>query len=1232
MSRLHIPDVPLHGLHMIEASAGTGKTWTIAALYLRLLLECSLPVEKILVVTYTNAATAELRSRIRQRLLDAQQDCLAGETADIVLQDIFRRVAPARAQVLLTLALESFDLASIHTIHGFCQRALAERAFESGLPFESELASDDRRVLHEVMEDFWRRQIVSDGDPLWLGWLLGRLPGPDALLQLLSAQFGKPYLLHVLPTAPDEAAGPRYQATCARVQALWQREGEAARAVLQAHPGLNQTSHKPAQTQLALDALHNWLSTGARLPAPELAAKLGARTLTDKTKKGYVPPEHIVFAAIDELLDAAAEAEAAFEARLAHLLQRALTECETGIRAARQRLATRSFDDLLLDLHAALMSEGGEALAAALRQRYAAALIDEFQDTDPLQYEIFARVFIPSMVQSQKGIATTHASTELLEGQPPLFFVGDPKQAIYSFRGADLRAYLEAKAEAGEPLVLDTNRRSTRELITVVNTLFGRSERPFLDTELPFEPVQAPPNAPTPILLDGEPLPAMALWFMARAGKELEPRKSGKNAGKLGLIAKNRANPGIAEAVAASIAQLLAATQAGRVTVDEGGRVRALQGQDIAVLVKSHHQGQLVRSSLQELGVASVRYGQESIFETQDALEVERVLLAIAHPGREGLVRSALATRLMGVRGDALAALDGDAWLQCLEDFHRWHVLARDHGFIRMWRTWQLEADVAPRLLALSDGERLMTNLLHLSDLLATLAHDDKLGIEALAKHLADARNDARSESNTGEGRLLRLESDENLVRIVTIHTSKGLEYPITYCPFLWDGGLRENSGPVRYHDPQHEHRAALDFGSSAFEEHQAQAVHEARAEALRLAYVALTRARQHCVLVWGAMTDADVSPLAWLLHGSEQFDFGVLSDDEVCTQLRQWQDACPHIRLENLPAPGERLRTAERQAPTLSARAYPARPMLPWRMHSFTGWLVNPGERMLDPAGMAFGDANELPDHDAIAALPLAERDAQGGAAVPERAAGMPVSAFPCGANAGTCLHDMFEQADFLAPEREVLAASLDEFGFATDLLPVALQLLNDSLHTPMGTTLPPLREIPRARQIREMEFMLPVSAPDMTALAAAVGKGAGADGKLDQRIRTLNPAHLGGFLKGFVDLVFAHEERFYVLDYKSNHLGPWLHDYAQPQLAAAMADAMYDLQALLYAVALHLALQQRLPDYDYDRHCGGSLYLFLRGMQPAVPGSGVFAWRPPREMIERVTACLLTKARVLL
>lgn len=1202
---LHIPEVKLSGLQMIEASAGTGKTWTIAALYLRLLLEKQLPVEKILVVTYTNAATAELRARIRARLLEAQQACMVGSAGDDkVLADIFERVEISHAQVLLTLALESFDLASIHTIHGFCQRALAERAFESGLPFESELASDDRRVLHEAVEDFWRAEVTGNGDKLWLGWLLTQLPGPAALLQKLAPQFGKPYLLHVLPAVPDAMAGKRFEEAFARARTLWQAEGAAALAVLGEHGGLNQTSHKPAQIAAAADAVQAWLNGEASLPVPKLAERLCARKLEEKTKKGHTPPAHFAFAALDDLLDAAAAVEEAYAARLAHLQHTALLQTENNVRETRQRLATRSFDDLLIDLHQALQGEGGEALAAALRQRYVAALIDEFQDTDPLQYGIFSKVFITSAPLGQDR-SMPQASAGLCA------FVGDPKQAIYSFRGADLRAYLDAKSQAGDPLVLDTNRRSTAPLISAVNAIFSRNEQPFMDAELGFEPVKAPESAPASILLDGKPLPAMKLWFMPRDGRELEPKRSGENKGKLGTITKTRANPTISEAVADSIAQLLSATQAGRVTVDDKGRLRALAGQDIAVLVKSHYQGQLVRDELQALGVASVRYGQDSIFETPDAVEVERVLLAIAHPAREGLVRSALATQLMGVRGDQLAALDGDAWLQRLEDFHRWHVLARDHGFIRMWRTWQFEAGVAERLLAQPDGERSMTNLLHLSDLMAALAHDDQLGIEALAKHLADARNDERSETNSGEGRLLRLESDENLVRIVTIHTSKGLEYPITYCPFLWDGKLRESTGPVRYHDPAQGHHAALDFGSSEIDVHRELATQETRAEALRLAYVALTRARQHCVLVWGAFSDAESSPLAWLLHGQEEMDFGSLSDDELRAHLRNWQATCEHIVVEDLPEVGAAMLEPNRpETAALSALPWPQRAMLPWRMHSFSAWLLNAAD----------AEMQELPEHDAMAPLPVDE------------SAEIEVSKFPAGANAGTCLHAMFERADFENPEPEIIVEALAEFGFGEELQGTATQLLVDALHTPMGNSLPPLREIPLAQQIREMEFMLPIRMPDMAALAAAVGPGQGADGRLDQRIRLLQPAHLAGFLKGFVDLVFMYEDRYYVLDYKSNHLGPLMRDYAQPQLAAAMAEAMYDLQALLYSVALHISLQQRLPDYDYDRHCGGALYLFLRGMQPGVAGSGVHAWRPTREMVERVAACLATRERVFL
>ena len=551
-------------------------------------------------------------------------------------------------------------------------------------------------------------------------------------------------------------------------------------------------------------------------------------------KKGTQPLQHPFFAACDVLAAAHGPLHAAYRRQL-HALKVALfAYCQRELGIRKRRRHVQSYDDLLINVERALASQQGHALAAAIRQRYPVALIDEFQDTDPVQYRIFRQIY--------------HGTTA------PVFFVGDPKQAIYSFRGADIFAYLHACHDTTYRHTLDINWRSDPALIHAVNTLFASARQPFLFDDIVFRPVQPAPAQPEGLTERGQQVSGLCLWF-------LEGDAEGRP------VTKQNAETLAARATAAEIARLLNLGVRGEARIGQ----RPLEGGDIAVLVRTHPQGRRMRDALLRLGVASVQLGQDNIFDSWEALELERVLRAVAQPTNDTLVRSALATVMLGATGEDLAELrdDEQAWEERVATFQEYHRLWQEAGFARMVRTLRAQEQVDWRLLAFQDGERRLTNLLHVAELLQAAADRQRTGMTGLLAWLTAQRQTRTAEDEEAQ---LRLESDEHLVKIVTIHKSKGLEYPIVFCPFLWSGSLRsQQANPLSFHDPDNDYQAVLDLGSLQLDAYREHACREEVAENLRLLYVALTRAKHCCYRVWGAIRDIGTSPLAWLLHQPQE-------------------------------------------------------------------------------------------------------------------------------------------------------------------------------------------------------------------------------------------------------------------------------------------------------------------------------------------------------------------------
>jgi exodeoxyribonuclease V beta subunit len=1162
--------LPLRGHRLIEASAGTGKTYTLVTLYLRLLLEADLDVANILVVTFTNAATEELRGRIRRRIAEAIDALDTPGAADAPLAAILDGL-PDRSAARRHLAdiLTRLDEAAVYTIHGFCQRTLRENAFESRVAFEAEFVTDESELRRTVIADFWRRQ-SEFMDILEARWLRCQWRTPADLLKALGplVRDGR---IQILPDPAALTQTGDFTNLAEGFEALkadWHVHREEVLHLLLNSPGLNRRSYTKPVVQRAVAAMDEMLSGDLPMALPSELGRFTPALLKAQTKAGDPPPTHAFFhrwAAFAETFDVT------LKARRVTLLAAArdFLAGET-VRRKRQRQVL-SFDDLLRLVDEALTGAGGPALASAIRERYPAALIDEFQDTDPLQYRIFQRIY--------------HQRDE-----SGLFLIGDPKQAIYSFRGADIFTYMQAKNDAGaqRTYTLGTNWRSATRLVAAVNHLFSTAQRPFVyDRHIPFLPVDAGPRADDrPLKLDGKVPTPLCFWFLETHG-----RASTRN----GAITADAAREAAAAVCAGQIAGLLTLSSRGGAVLGDA----PLQAGDIAVLVRSHNDGLWMQRALRARGIASVSLSQESVFDTLEAEALQQVLMGVSDPGNEGRFKGALASALLEWPAAEILALDDQAQRReaVLDRFHAYRDLWLHRGFQRAFFALIEGEAILERLQADPDGERRLTNLLHLGELLQA-ASRQFTGPERLLRWLADQRCGLGADDE----RLLRLESDEALVQIVTIHKSKGLEYPVVFVPFPWAGGTA-NREPVVFHAPDPPYPVYLDLGSHHLEAHQALAAAEDLAERLRLLYVAVTRARHLCVLTWGRINNADHSALAWLLHPYPGQDpprslMKDLTEDEIRARLEALADgATGAIQVKTAAeGPAPEIETPAEGWKAFAARQFTGRITGDWRLTSYSGLL----------AGMDV----ERPDHD-----PEPSAETTDAPSAPVDA----VFRFPRGTVAGQCLHELLETIDFPVAEGPALAEAIQRqlARYAIDDVwqPAAAEIVRRTLDTALDADGLHLRAIGRPDRLDEMEFHFPLARLEPSRLAGVLADFAG----YRSAGQGLHFDPVQGLMKGFIDVVFRHHGRYYIVDYKSNHLGDHLQDYGPGPIRDAMAAHRYDLQYLVYTVALHRYLAHRLPGYRYHRHFGGVYYLFLRGMHPDHgPSQGVFFRRPEPALVE--------------
>ena len=1084
------------GTTVLEASAGTGKTFTIAGLVARYVAEGVAAMEDLLVVSFSRESTRELRERVRERLVSAR-DGLADATnvppGDLLLVHLASvdtdEVAVRHRRIEEALAV--FDAATVTTTHGFCQQVLLTLGTAGDHDSGAALLENIGDLVSEVADDLYIRK-----------W--GR----------------------------DDAGPPELK--CKDFQ------------------------------DLAWDA--------ARDPATHL--------LPD---------------------DPAVDGLPRMRARIAEAVR-----LEVDRRKRRQRLI--DYDDMLIRLNNTLTDpDSGPVACNRLRDRYRVVLVDEFQDTDPVQWSILRNAF---------------------HGHRTLVLIGDPKQAIYGFRGADVHAYLEAKGSAGTVATLPTNWRSDAPLLDGLTAVFRGAA--LGDPRITVLPVTA---EHTGRMVDAAA--PVRLRVLPRDGFALN---------KSGTVATAQAVDAIGRDLAYEVVALLAGGT--RVRLRDNSLERHVLPGDIAVLVRDHKQAHVVQSCLREAGVPVVLTGKSSVFATRAAEEWQLLLEALEQPHRTTRVRRLALSCFVGLNATELDA-QGDSYADDLAlRLRGWGRAFEDRGVAALFETVSLEEAVQRRILGQPDGERLLTDLRHIAEGLHEASLEGQLGLTALLAWLRRRRDEAGREG--GQERSRRLETDAAAVQVITVHTSKGLEFPVVMVPFAWNVFGRGDPITAVFHD-EHDQRVrdVGGKGSPGWPEHVKRHKQEEVDDELRLTYVALTRAQSHLVLWWAPTYNTPHSPLQRLLLYDDPSAVAPLSitvpdDAKALAAFRaRATGSSGGLAVEVMsPRPLEVWSPNGQPSPTLELAVFTRALDVTWRRTSYSALTSSAHEQIpslgSEPEVAQKDDESDL--EEVVAGSPPGDEALR---AVPSL-----WDALPGGAAFGTLVHTVLEEIDDPADEeavRAVVAAQVARYSPGTDAESLATGLLA-ALSTPMGpqTDEAALRDLPTADRLRELDFELPLVGGDEPR-AAKVLLGdlvplwrehcpTGPLSSYADALTDLPRAPLRGYLTGSIDAVLrvgdAEHRRYLVVDYKTNRLGSreeplaaW--HYRPAALEQAMVEAHYPLQALLYDVALHRYLRWRHPGYDPTQQLGGVLYLFLRGMcGPGITSAdgsvpGVFSWRPPTGLV---------------
>ena len=1184
--------LPLNQISLIEASAGTGKTYTIGSLYLRLLLKAGennfsrpLNVEEILVVTFTEMATEELKKKIRERITDAIDKLTAfAETQDksAFKNDEFLTALCDNLNIFeaihrLKLAEQNMDLAAIYTIHGFCRRMLMQYAFHSGIHFNLELIKDQSDLLVRFANEFWREHFY----PLpfeMADFIANELGSPDYVLSLLESDLGKNLIVDLenqqalsisITEFLHQYLGEYFKDIKALKRFWLESAGKISELITEelnkdyakGEPkSLSRRSYNTSRLAKWIDQVNAWANDPRDYVLNDtLMSYFTQSALGEKGEEGaslFIAP---VFTELEERANALISPDLLRRVILYHYRQ-SLQQKLLDYKLNHQE---KSFDDLLRLLCEALQGAQGDELAEMIRFQYPFAMIDEFQDTDSQQYAIFSKIYRDNP-----------------EKNTGFIMIGDPKQAIYRFRGADIFTYLKASDEAQSRFELTKNYRSEKNLVDGVNALFDFPQSPFIYQNINFTAVDSRDDH-LRFYLNGKAEPAYRFYLT-------ESDKVNKTE--------------MAKICAISIQHWLKSAAENQAVFQNEDTCKTLQPANIAVLVKNRYEAADVIQELQKLGIASVYLSdQSSVFDSHVAVELLRILKACLNVAERPIL-NAIATALFGLNAADIHQIQQNEadWQRWADSFAQYQQTWQRQGILAMLHQILLEQGISERLLSQATGERDLTDFLHLAEILqqaATLHESEAALLSWFEKQI---QGEGRQEAQ------IRLESERQLVKIVSIHKSKGLEYDLVWLPFLAVPSKDPSKKDINIYYSKERDETLWDM-----ENRNLNALYEETfAEELRLLYVALTRAKYQMAFALPAQFDKKWNALHYVLSQGEigkEINLSDSKDTETLLQTfkEKMQDnveICTKPNLEALTALSINTKNDD-----LKAAEFTGNIEQDWRITSFTS--IEQGHRrqhyFTESAGKKHAVFDDAKDYDSqnsieISTALLSENESN-------------ILDLPRGKQVGTALHRHFENCYFsdLANTEEIdkLRQSLQLDETFTEPLQNWLQQIS---HTPLSNEIGiALADLANKDCIKEMPFYLAIREHfDVEAFNRAL--------KAHHHLPSepLQFEQIQGMVRGSIDLVFRHNGKYYLVDYKSNFLGSTLADYNQEALKKEMLHSHYDWQYLIYTLALHRYLQSVVPHYDYARDFGGVFYLFLRGMN-GEPQSGVFYDRPSVELI---------------